>query len=196
MKSLKEIVSASIATLSCVGAFVAGEALAVPITYNEPPLQPGISRAGVNNQTPGNSDNPVGAEYFRFFANAGSPVTIDGDRLAGHYDMSFWVFSGIFADTNAFGPSFDSGDPGFIAFADDEQAPAIPGPFGDPFSAFNAPVTGFYTVAVTNFLSSSGPPNPFALTATGIAQVPEPGTLLLFGAGLGAFGWYRRRYQL
>jgi hypothetical protein len=159
-------------------------------------LQNGVPVNGVNNQAPSNSDNPVGAVYYSFYATAGSVVTVTGDRLAGHYDMAFWVFSGLFNDTNDFGGAFDSSDAGFIDFGDDEQPPNIAGPFGDPQSVFNAPVTGFYTVAVTNFLSSAGPPNPFQLQATGIDNVvPEPGTLAMFGTlvGIGLCACRRRR---
>ncbi|MGH8592868.1 MAG: hypothetical protein ACREX9_22155 [Gammaproteobacteria bacterium] len=125
---------------------------AIPITYNAQ-LFDGVPVTGVINQPNGNFSNPVGAEYFSFFANTGSPtsVTVDGDRLDGPYDMSFWVFSGLFADTSAFGASFDSLDPGFIDVADDETAPNLPGPFGDPLSIFNAPLTGFYTSCCNQF---------------------------------------------
>jgi hypothetical protein len=184
--------SGVLASLCFAGVLFCGQAIAVPITY-EDTLSDGVTVAGVNGQAPSNSANPVGAEYYRFFANAGSNVTVRGDRLAGHYDMSYWIFQGVFADTAAFGASFDAGDPGFIDFGDDEAAPNIPGPFGDPRSAFVAPVSGFYTIAVTNFLSNAGPPNPFELTATGIVNVPEPGTALLIGLGLAGFAFARRR---
>lgn len=187
-----------IGAVLCVLGLYAGQAAAVPILYNDPPLANGVARAGVNNQTVGNQSSPIGAEYFRFFANAGSNVTVDGDRSAGHYDMSFWVFSGTFTDTNDFSggssSGFDISDPGFIALGDDQQDPAIPGNFGDPFTPFIAPVTGFYTVAVTNSLSSAGPPNPFTLTANSIVNdVPEPGTLLLVGVALAGLGFAARR---
>jgi hypothetical protein len=168
---------------------VAGSALAVPITYQQPLIPAGAQNVqGVNNQAPGNQDNPVGATYHYFFATAGSAVTINGDREAGHYDMSWWVFEGTFGDTNDFGASFDGGDSGFIAFGDDQDPPNIPGPFGDPRTVFVAPSTGFYTIAVTNFLSGQGgPPNPYNIDIIGNANVPEPASMALFG-GLAVVG--------
>jgi hypothetical protein len=176
---------------------LAARAEAVPISYAGT-LSPGVPVAGVNTQPPGDESNPVGAQYWSFFANSGAAVTIFGDRQAGHYDMSFWVFSGLYADTNDFAPGgFDGSEPGFIAFGDDQDPPNIPGPFGDPRVNFIAPVTGAYTVAVTNFASSAGPPNPYTLQANGInavpSAVPEPASMLLLGSGISGLIAARRR---
>ncbi len=167
-----------------------GTAQAVPIVYSGI-LNPGVVLVDSISQPNGNPNTPVGAEYFYFFAQAGSPITVTGDRLDGEYDMSFWVYQGVFADTNDFGGGF--GGAGSIAFGDDNQAPNIPGPFGDPQVGFNAPVTGFYTVAVTNFLSGAAPPFDFSLVATGSTAVPEPGSMILLGTGLASLAGAARR---
>jgi hypothetical protein len=166
-----------------------GTAQAVPIVYSGN-ITPYVPVVDVINQPNSNPSNPVGAEYWSFFVTAGTPVQVIGDRLDGPYDMAFWVFSGTFADTNAFGASFDAGDAGFVSFGDDNDPPNIPGPFGDPHISFIAPVTGLYTIAVTNFASSGQPPYDFQLNVT---TVPEPGTMLLLGTGLASLAGAARR---
>lgn len=167
---------------------------AVPITYTAT-LYDAVPVIGTISQPNGQASNPVGAVYYSFFANVGASVTVTGARLSGPYDMAFWVFSGLFTDTAQFGASFSTGHPNYIAFGDDQLPPNIPGPYGDPQVIFNAPSTGFYTVAVTNFLSNGTPPYEFRLTATGVSssEIPEPGTWGLIGLGIAAVALMRRR---
>ncbi|MDP1534684.1 MAG: PEP-CTERM sorting domain-containing protein [Rubrivivax sp.] len=178
-----------IASFTLLGLLAVGQAYAVPISY-QATLYNNQLVAGTIAQPNGQPSNPVGAEYYSFFADAGSNVTVTGQRLDGAYDMSFWIYSGLFANTDDFGGAF--GGAGMIAFGDDQLSPAIPGPFGDPYSAFVAPSTGYYTVAVTNFLSNGTPPYGFTLQATGVS-VPEPASLALMGLGLLGLAAARRR---
>ncbi len=165
---------------------------AAPITYAGI-LSDGVTVVGSISQPNDQSSNPDGAVYYAFYANAGASVTVTGRRLDGPYDMSFWVLQGLFTDTDVFGD--DLSNLGYIDFGDDDLPPNIPGPFGDPQVTFNAPATGFYTVAVTNYASNGTPPYSFDLTATGIsgAAIPEPAALALTGFGLLALGILRRR---
>jgi hypothetical protein len=171
----------------------AARAEAGPIAYLGQ-LQPGVPVAEANTQTAVNEDNPVGADYWYFHATAGTPVSVIGRRESGHYDMAFWILQGLFADDSVFGSLFDSGDASFALFGDDEAGPNVPGPFGDPRAAFVAPATGYYTVAVTNFLSEGPPPNLYSLEARGIT-VPEPAMVLLMGVGIVAHTRTRRRVR-
>lgn len=182
----------SVCTLAVLAASAALPLAAVPITYTDI-LSDGVTVVGTISQPNGQSSNPVGAVYYAFYANAGAAVTVTGRRLSGPYDMSFWVLQGLFTDTDVFGGDLSS--LGYIDFGDDELPPNIPGPFGDPQVTFNAPATGLYTVAVTNFASNGTPPYSFQLTATGIADVaiPEPAALTLTGVGLLSLGLLRRR---
>ena len=96
----------------------------------------------------------------------------------------------LYTDTTDFGGIFP-GPAVFSVFGDDED-PA-PGPFGDPHVAFIAPLTGNYTIAVTNFQSAGTPPYDFDLVARGITGVPEPSTYAMMGLGIAALGLLRRR---
>jgi len=171
-------------------------ALAIPITYNAV-LPPGVPVTGEISASNTYRD-PIGAEYYLFYATSGDDVEVTGTRLDSGYDMAFWIFEGQFTDTSAFGFRFDGGDPGYVGFYDDEIP--VPGPYGDPLAQFVAPSTGAYTVAVTNYLSSgsngfstfsSFSPHcydpreyPFQLVAVVPTSVPEPASLLWLALGL------------
>jgi len=135
-------------------------------------------------------------DYWSFFGTAGELASITALRLEGAFDVSFWLFSGLFADDSVFGGSFGFLAPGLLAFADDELPPALPGPFGDALASLILPTTGFYTVVVTNFASGADDGDgvfPYSLTATGVSAIPLPAGLPLLAAALGGLGWMARR---
>ncbi len=173
-------------------------AQATPISYtrlsNGVPVVGQIAATHVYN-------NPVGAQYYSLFANAGSTVNVVGARLEANYDMAFWLFRGLFADTNDFGGLFAYSSPAFVTIGDDENPANIPGPYGDPNSSFFVSTSGFYTVAVANFVS--GDPGPdglfdYRLTARGISaqNIPAPAVLALLGLGLVVLAYTHRRTKI
>ena len=64
-------------------AFVTTTASAAPILYSGV-LAPNVPVNDVNTQPSGSFDQPIGAEYWSFFATAGTNVTVTGARLALH----------------------------------------------------------------------------------------------------------------
>jgi PEP-CTERM motif len=186
MKQLRVVICLAVAwsAVCCVSAN------ATPIIYAGA-LTSGVTAVGSITQPSGSPSVPVGAEYYSFFATSGDSIEVFGDRLDSGYDMSFWVMDGVYADTDDFG-GFLPGAATLAVFGDDEDAPNLAGPFGDPHAFFIAPLTGLYTVAVTNFASTGGGPFGFELTMNNFGPVPEPGTMG-FLAGLGGLGMIVRR---
>ena len=136
------------------------------------------------------------AEYWSFFGEEGQTVTFAVSRGESDLDPALWLFEGLFDDTTLLGANFDTSDPSFLAFGDDELAPATGfGPFGDPSITITLPATGSYTLAVNNF--ASGPNDggdgrfDYTIQATAAVPVPEPSSMILFA--LGGFACLRRR---
>jgi MYXO-CTERM domain-containing protein len=137
--------------------------------------------------------------FFTFSANAGDNIDIEVNRLIGDIDPASSV---VFGDATGVPFAsltgtwmFDWSGPGLsatVAFGDDEDPPALPGPFGDPHYGFLAASTGVYTVAVCNYAGNPGTA-PWRVEAivTG-STAPAPGSLALLAAG-GLLAGRRRR---
>ena len=149
----------------------------------------------------GDYDDARTADYWRFWATAGDNVTVLVERVDSALDPSQWIYSGLYSDTTdplLAGPDhmFDATST-FIDVADDEMSD--PGPVGDPRAAFIAPLTGWYTVAVTEFLSGGLPTDDgdydYEITVRGNtgSPVPEPTLLALLICGACGVTLSRRR---
>jgi hypothetical protein len=170
-------------------------------------LTSGLPSIGNITPSPGDADGIDLADaphwdFWTFSANAGDAINIEVDRLLGGLDpVSSVVFgnAGGLAFGSLTGTSiFDWSGPGLsanIAQGDDDDPPALPGPFGDPNYGFVAASTGVYTVAVGSFLSTLPfPPTgyPYSIVVTG-STVPAPGALALLGVAGLVVGGRRRR---
>ena len=135
-------------------------------------------------------DDGAGVEFWRLFATAGSTVTLQVNRLDADFDPALSIYSGLTtADTSEFISYGDWGGLSYIDYLDDENPAFVsPGPAGDPYGSFVAPVTGYYTIAVGGSLSVAEGPYSYSISA-----VPEPETALMLGLGLAVVSLLRRR---
>jgi hypothetical protein len=197
----------TLAVAAVLLALAASRAMAVPITY-EGVLTNGVTRLDqlvprTSTGFPGDAPADfVEAAYWSFSGTAGAAITLTVNRLEASLDPTFFLYTGIFADTD------DVAAASSIAFADDEIAefPGFAGPFADPqLLDFVLPVTGNYTVLLMDGVSGSpgadglyayqitlGPP-PTGPVQVPDPTIPEPGTLALLGAGLAGLVIVRRR---
>jgi hypothetical protein len=190
-------------------ALSAVESAATPIVYLGT-LTNGVPANESMQETFG-PDSLNNADFWLFYAATADIVTVTVARQNPEYDPVFWLFSGDLSATTQeaqFGgndgptPLIDSGDPGFIAFANDELPPALPGPAGDPSWTSLIAASGYFTVIVTNGPNTVGlgEGNHFyGITVTGnsdpvVTPVPEVSSAATLLAGIAALGVaYRRR---
>jgi hypothetical protein len=105
-------------------------------------------------------------DYWSFYGVAGETVEIHVSRVSCQMDPSFALFEG---STNDSDDVFV--DMSFLAFADDEMAPACNVPcagFGDPQTVTVLPSTGIYTVVVWDFLSCVAGPYTYMISVSGL----------------------------
>lgn len=180
------------------------DAAADPITYDGE-LTAGVTASG---ELPtGDYYDARDADFWQFWATAGDAVTVAVERVDSDLDPAQWIYAGLYSDTSdgaltAGTHYFQNSLPAFVAFADDNIP--NPGPWGDPLSAFVAPNTGWYTVAVTEYASGPLPTDgdyDYEITVRGItgnpprqSPVPEPAMLALVTCGIcGVFVSRRRK---
>lgn len=160
---------------------VAGVASADPINYIDTLSDGEVAFGFVVLPGDGSGfDNPETWEWWNFFATAGDSITIDVDRTEANPDMVSSCFFGLPTDTD---PMLDINDTPagatFVAFGDDDEDDGFGGPFGDPLYGFTAASTGWYSIAVGNFLGAGS--GGYQIVVTG--QTPTPGTAAVLGLG-------------
>jgi hypothetical protein len=115
----------------------------------------------VSGGSPPNATN----DFYSYYAFVGNVIDIRVRRLTCEMDPSFSTYAGVFPDNTLFGPILD--------FADDELGPncSTPcGPFGDPLFIHNITTQGWYTIAVSDFLSCAGPNYDYQIQVSGLQR--------------------------
>ncbi|GAB4383479.1 MAG: hypothetical protein Kow0022_03360 [Phycisphaerales bacterium] len=160
---------------------ITGAASAVPINYLGTLSSGQVAFGFVTLPADGNGfDNPETWQWWNFFAAAGDFITVDVDRTEAAPDMVSSAFFGLPTDTNPMIDIFDTpAGATLMAFGDDNVDDAFGGPFGDPLYSFTAPSTGWYSVAVGNFLGAGS--GGYQIVITG--QTPTPGAAAVLGLG-------------
>ncbi len=141
----------------------------------------GILCAGddiIDAATPFSYGNPDGWTYYKFFGVAGDDIDINLVRITCEMDPSYVLYFGTSATTDgnaASPPSHTNSDLMWITFRDDQ----VPRPaycagtcfaYGDPSTDVTLPYTGWYTLAVFDYIScGSASPLLYNLIVTGIA---------------------------
>ena len=104
----------------------------------------------------GNLSDPNLSDYWAIEFDDPGTVTVQVLREEADFDPALWIVEGVVDDPNSqFGSEINFGDPGVLAFADDELPPATggTGPFGDPSTNITGQEGDIFTLVVTNYLS-------------------------------------------
>jgi len=163
-------------------------AISMPVTY-EGNLVEGVVRTGQVGNNGWHSDVASDVDFWFFHGVAGQQYTLRADRIDPGLDTALSLYEGITAsDESTFVHDADFGGLTFIDSADDE-IPYAGGPYGDPLLTFTAPSTGFYTVAIGDYLGDGTGPFNYQIQLT---PVPLPAAVWLFGSGLLGLVGFRR----
>lgn len=97
-------------------------------------------------------------DYYSFYANEGSTLDIYVKRLTCGMDPAFRLYSGTYSDTDDL--------PASLGFWDDEVAHVCC--YSDPYlNDWDVPASGYYTLAVFDYLSCEAAPFPYELVISG-----------------------------
>ena len=178
-------------------AFALPQAGAAPITYIGELFDGDVVTGGVPLRSIG---SPELWDYYSFYATAGDAPIIHADRLTSAMDPAMTLFFGTTADSAGLSAS-GSTQPGmtYLMFADDNNGipHGVGGPWADPIIAgYTLPSTGYYTLAVYDFIGMGQGPAVYDLHIDGISSIPAPAAILLGGIGAAIVGWLRTRRTL
>lgn len=133
--------------------------------------------------------------FWTVSVNAGDVVTVTARRLSA-FDPVAGAWNGLESDTTAYSSvSANSTNTLSVGAGDDQLAAnCCGGGFGDPQFSFAALTSGTYTVAVFQFNNTIIQNLGYSVSAVGATRsIPEPGTLILLGAGLLDLSFARHR---
>lgn len=151
--------------------FVHEKSTSADLTYSATLCNESDITAGA---VPGGIGNPDVWAYYKFYGHAGDVVDIIVDRVTCEMDPAYTLYFGTSASTTGLGPvSSANPDLTFVFFGDDQRPPysgctGSCSPFGDPATTVVLPSTGWYTLAVYDFISC-GSPLEYHLTVSGLA---------------------------
>ena len=130
-------------------------------------------------------------DFWSFTGTIGHPVDIQMTRRNGNLDPAFSLYFGrTSVDTSTIPPlsgwsTSDFGGLTFLASADDELPPALPGRNGDALLAgFVLPFTGVYTIVAGGSNSTDASSYPYELLVSGALPIAPSWMLVLLGIGV------------
>lgn len=122
--------------------------------------------------TPYSYSYPDGWTYYKLYGEAGQMIDINLVRITCEMDPAYHLFFGTSNTTT--GLPYSNPDLTWVTFRDDDVAipPGCAGAcfaYWDPSTDVTLPYTGWYTLAVFDYISCAGAPLYYNLTVTGLA---------------------------
>ena len=109
-------------------------------------------------------------DFYRFYGEAGSEVSITVNRTSCIMDPAFTLYSGSGTTTTGLGYNYGNSELTYIGYWDDDFTPTVGcGYFADPrLINYTLPSTGWYTIAVWDAVGAYGGTPEYELVVSGI----------------------------